>query len=304
MLEILTERCCLRPMKDADFPALCRYLQDPEVMYAYGHAFSDREVWDWLRRQQARYAVPGYGALALELRATGEMIGQCGITLQTCEGVTSCTCAASGHSAARQTGDGQEDGAAAASGEQPLAGDMAGQMAGAATSPGELPSEDASPADASSGETSPQDPSSGEPSCRVLLSGKLPSSKLSSGEDADGEGASRPLSRAIGATPRCVRVPEVGYLLARRYWHQGYATEAARACTEFAFDVLGLPEVFACIRENNHPSRAVARRNGMEVCGRFLRHYAGQDMEHVLYVASREDWRPVCGPTAAAGLQR
>ena len=84
MLEIMTERCCLRPMTDADFPALCRYLQDPGVMYAYGHAFSDREVWDWLRRQQARYVVPGYGALAVELRETGEMIGQCGITMQEC----------------------------------------------------------------------------------------------------------------------------------------------------------------------------------------------------------------------------
>ena len=93
MLEIMTERCCLRPMTDADFPALCRYLQDPGVMYAYGHAFSDREVWDWLRRQQARYVVPGYGALAVELRETGEMIGQCGITMQDCAGVTACTAA-------------------------------------------------------------------------------------------------------------------------------------------------------------------------------------------------------------------
>ena len=83
-------------MTDADFPALCRYLQDPGVMYAYGHAFSDREVWDWLRRQQARYVVPGYGALAVELRETGEMIGQCGITMQDCAGVTTCTAAADG----------------------------------------------------------------------------------------------------------------------------------------------------------------------------------------------------------------
>ena len=48
----------------------------------------DREVWDWLRRQQARYVVPGYGALAVELRETGEIIGQCGITMQDCAGVT------------------------------------------------------------------------------------------------------------------------------------------------------------------------------------------------------------------------
>ena len=96
MLEIMTERCCLRPMTDADFPALCRYLQDPGVMYAWGHAFSDREVWDWLRRQQARYVLPGYGALAVELRETGEMVGQCGITIQDCAGVTACTAAADG----------------------------------------------------------------------------------------------------------------------------------------------------------------------------------------------------------------
>ena len=112
MLEIMTERCCLRPMTDADFPALCRYLQDPGVMYAYGHAFSDREVWDWLRRQQARYVVPGYGALAVELRETGEMIGQCGITLQDCAGVTACTAAADGEEGG-QAPAGEEEGPSA-----------------------------------------------------------------------------------------------------------------------------------------------------------------------------------------------
>lgn len=211
MLEIMTERCCLRPMTDADFPALCRYLQDPGVMYAYGHAFSDREVWDWLRRQQARYVVPGYGALAVELRETGEMIGQCGITMQDCAGVTACTAAADG-----------EEGGQAPAGEE--------------------------------------------------------------------EGPSALLSERIDATPRTLQVPEVGYLLAKNYWHRGYATESARACMEFAFDVLGMPEVFSCIRDDNTPSLAVARRNGMELCGRFSKHYYGQDMEHLLYVARKESW--------------
>lgn len=211
MLEIMTERCCLRPMTDADFPALCRYLQDAGVMYAYGHAFSDREVWDWLRRQQARYAVPGYGALAVELRETGEMIGQCGITMQDCAGVTACTAVT----------DGEANGSA-----------PAGEATGA----------------------------------HALLSG------------------------SIDATPRTLQVPEVGYLLAKRYWHHGYATESARACMEFAFDVLGVPEVFSCIRDDNMPSLAVARRNGMELCGRFSKQYYGQDMEHLLYVARKESW--------------
>lgn len=50
-----TERLFLREMTDENFPALCRVLQDPQVMYAYEHAFPDKEAWDWLRRQQGRY---------------------------------------------------------------------------------------------------------------------------------------------------------------------------------------------------------------------------------------------------------
>ena len=34
-------------------------------------------------------------------------------------------------------------------------------------------------------------------------------------------------------------VLEVGYLLKKRFWHQGYASEAARACRDYAFRVLG-----------------------------------------------------------------
>ena len=166
--EILsTPRLRLREMTDEDFPALCRMLQDPEVMYAYEHAFPDEEAWEWLHRQQQRYARDGIGLWAVVEKATGEMVGQCGLTWQDC------------------------------------------------------------------GRESP--------------------------------------------------VLEVGYLLEKAAWHKGYATEAARACRDYAFAHLGAEEVFSLIRDNNLPSQAVARRNGMEVRGQFVKHYYGVTMPHMIF---------------------
>ena len=51
-------------------------------MYAYEHAFSDQEAWEWLRRQQARYRKDGFGLWAAVERTSGEMVGQCGLTWQ------------------------------------------------------------------------------------------------------------------------------------------------------------------------------------------------------------------------------
>ena len=79
------------------------------------------------------------------------------------------------------------------------------------------------------------------------------------------------------------RLPEIGYLLKKAYWHQGYATEAARACRAYAFDVLRLDTVYSIIRENNFPSQQVARRNGMVPVGRTVKHYYHMDMPHILY---------------------
>lgn len=38
-----TERLLLREMTNADFPALCRMLQDEEVMYAYATLFRTKK---------------------------------------------------------------------------------------------------------------------------------------------------------------------------------------------------------------------------------------------------------------------
>ena len=83
-------------------------------------------------------------------------------------------------------------------------------------------------------------------------------------------------------------VLEVGYLFNRAFWHHGYATEAARGCMEYAFDLLGAREVCSIIRETNLPSRRVAERNGMTVRDSWVKHYRGIDMPHVRYCAVRE----------------
>ncbi len=161
-----TKRLLLRQMIQDDLPALCRILQDEEVMYAYEHAFSDAEAADWLNRQLQRYKDDGFGLWAVILKESGELIGQCGLTMQ------------------------------------------------------DIP-----------------------------------------------EG----------------RVVEIGYLFRKDCWHKGYATEAAIGCKEYAFDTLGVSEVYSIIRDNNIASQSVARRNGMEVCGQFTKHYYGIDMPHLIF---------------------
>ena len=79
-----TPRLCLREMTWDDYPALCRMLKDPDVMYAYEHAFSDEEARAWMEKQLARYREYGFGLWAVILKETKEMIGQCGLTMQDC----------------------------------------------------------------------------------------------------------------------------------------------------------------------------------------------------------------------------
>ena len=82
MMILQTDRLFLREMQQPDYPALCKILQDEEVMYAYEGAFSDEEVQKWLDKQTSNYAQYGFGLWAVILKETSEMIGQCGITIQ------------------------------------------------------------------------------------------------------------------------------------------------------------------------------------------------------------------------------
>ncbi len=171
-----TDRLTLRLLEQTDYGALTKILQDSEVMAAYEHAFSDGEVQTWLDRQIARYQADGVGLWAVCLMQTGEVIGQCGLTMQDCFG-------------------------------------------------------------------------------RKVL--------------------------------------EVGYLFQKAFWRRGFATEAARACRDYAFERLNASEVYSIIRDTNKASRSVALRNGMSVCGEFVKHYYGVDMPHIVYRILRGEWESI-----------
>lgn len=166
-----TERLYLRELNQNDFEALCKILKDEQTMYAYEGAFCDAEVQEWLDRQILRYQKWGFSLWAVVHKQTGEVIGQCGLTMQPW---------------------------------------------------------------------------------------------------------------------RDTEVLEIGYLFQRAYWHQGYATEAARACKQYAFAVLGADQVCSIIRDTNTASQRVAIRNGMTAVGTWTKRYKGVDMPHIRYVVTRE----------------
>jgi RimJ/RimL family protein N-acetyltransferase len=62
---------------------------------------------------------------------------------------------------------------------------------------------------------------------------------------------------------------EIGWRLAKHAWHHGYATEAARAALDVAFNGAGLPEIWSMTAVLNTPSQAVMRRIGLTEVARF-----------------------------------
>jgi RimJ/RimL family protein N-acetyltransferase len=87
---------------------------------------------------------------------------------------------------------------------------------------------------------------------------------------------------------------EVGWRLARQYWGNGYATEAASAALSFGFEQLDLEEIVSFTAPVNERSTRVMRRLGM-------RHDPADDFDHpnvsggplrrhVLYRISNDEW--------------
>ena len=81
-----TERLFLREMDMNDYDALYSVLADHENMRYYPYTFDGARVRDWIERNMNRYRKDGFGLWAVCLKETGEMIGDCGVTLQNING--------------------------------------------------------------------------------------------------------------------------------------------------------------------------------------------------------------------------
>ncbi|MCU5331847.1 GNAT family N-acetyltransferase [Bacillus wiedmannii] len=74
-----TEYLCLKEMRQDDLKMM---LQDPDVMYAYKHNFSDADVQSWLDKNIKRYKDFGFGLWGMYLKETDEFIGNAGLSMQ------------------------------------------------------------------------------------------------------------------------------------------------------------------------------------------------------------------------------
>lgn len=82
------------------------------------------------------------------------------------------------------------------------------------------------------------------------------------------------------------REVEVGYALGSAFQGRGYATEAARACRDWAFRALGVPRVISLIVPENERSIRVAERNGMT----FWKEADHKGVRVHVYRIDREAW--------------
>jgi RimJ/RimL family protein N-acetyltransferase len=165
-----TSRLILREFVREDADALARVICDPETMRYYPTPFERSDADEWIARNRRRCEELGHGLWAIDLKSTGEMIGDCGLTIQKVDG---------------------ED----------------------------------------------------------LL--------------------------------------EIGYHLRRDHWGRGLATEAARACRDYAFTRLAAPFVISLIHPENTPSCRVAERNGMTIWKQTTHAY----QTHFVYRITRTEWQ-------------
>jgi RimJ/RimL family protein N-acetyltransferase len=83
-----TQRLAFRQMAADDLDDMAALLGDPEVMLHYPRPKDRDEALAWIEWNQRLYRQEGFGLWLITLRATGEFVGDCGLTPQEIEGTT------------------------------------------------------------------------------------------------------------------------------------------------------------------------------------------------------------------------
>jgi ribosomal-protein-alanine N-acetyltransferase len=87
---------------------------------------------------------------------------------------------------------------------------------------------------------------------------------------------------------------EIGYCYNRRFWGQGYATEATAALLRFGFMNLGLHRIIATCDPRNRGSERVMQKNGMRKEAHFIQELwnarRGEWRDSLLYAILENEW--------------
>ena len=86
MAHFTTQRLILREMSMADLDDMAALLGDPEVMRYYPRPRTRAEAQEWIEWNLRLYRDYGFGLWAVQLRDSGEFVGDCGLTLQRVDG--------------------------------------------------------------------------------------------------------------------------------------------------------------------------------------------------------------------------
>jgi RimJ/RimL family protein N-acetyltransferase len=84
---------------------------------------------------------------------------------------------------------------------------------------------------------------------------------------------------------------EVGWMLGRDYWGQGYASEAARAAMAYGFLTQGLERLISVIQIENRPSQALAARLGESKGPHHDVIHSGRTFPTDIWSITRADWQ-------------
>jgi len=84
---------------------------------------------------------------------------------------------------------------------------------------------------------------------------------------------------------------EIGWGIVREHWGKGYASEGAAAAMDYAFDVLGWPELIHSIEEKNVASRGVALKLGSSYLRRVQMPAPFDQLDIHAWGQTREQWQ-------------